>query len=153
MNYKDLIEKTAVSRDEDTDVRFMRDKFIPGAKRLPLNMAGQFGGMVVGAKLGLKSQNPMTQLYGGALGGVVGSNLASAAQRQYALNKLSKKYTGEGPSASDMAKVHGSQLATLLLGSKKETKALAGLTPLIATPEAVIQKRRRQMAEAENTRA
>lgn len=148
MNYQDLIEKVALSRDEDTEVRFMRDRVAPGLKRLPLNFAGQVGGMAVGAALGQRSANPMGKFYGAVLGGTAAGQLTSAAQRQMALNKLSKKYLGEGPSAMDMAKIHGTQLAAAVLGSKKETRGLAGIPAAMNTPEVVIQKKRQRL-EAE----
>lgn len=134
--YKADIEKIAgLDRDNDTETRFGRDRFMPGVKRLPMNLASGVAGALIGGGI---TRSPE----GAAIGGALGNIITTGTQRHKALNKLNNKYFGEDASGKDKAKLHGMQAFNAATASG----GLGVLTSALVTPEAIIQKKRREAA-------
>lgn len=158
------------SRDYDASVRFGRDIFNPGLKRLPGTIGGALVGAGVGTVAGKATGN--TQL-GQSLGATAGAALANGHMRQKALNSLNERYFGEPASKGEIRRLHApaaiaaaAGLGTKTLRAKGKHKILtgdmggatdianatsatamfapAGIINAFKTPESIIQHKRKK---------
>lgn len=143
--------KDDIKRDNDTETRLWRDRVKPEVIRNVKTLPSSIGGGVaagLGAGLLLKNNKKIdpglaqTLTMGStAAGSGLGSLISHNKQSKKELKRLSDKYLDKEPTKKDKNITTARTLVTRGLASSAPPAALAA--SFIATPEAIVQKKRR----------
>lgn len=159
--YKDAIYKEASlkrddkKRETDRETRLWRDRIKPELKRsvkaIPLTVAGAGAGALGGTaisklnkKISPEKAMSVTQHLTGA-GLIAGSSGSHYMQDKKEYKRLSNKYLGEDPSKKDNRKIALKTGGSFIAGNLNPVAGAVG--SVLSTPEAMVQKKRREAME------